>query len=81
MAKIEGRAVIGDGAPFGAHRRGLGVQGWIQATESEPTRKASSLKQTRQAKESCGRTIALFRHEDLPLISSFGKTIHGLKFG
>ena len=27
----EGYAVIGDGAPFDAQLRGLGVQGWIQA--------------------------------------------------
>ena len=29
--KVEGRAVIGDGAPFDAQPRSLGVQGWIQA--------------------------------------------------
>jgi len=28
---VEGRAVIGDGAPFDAQPRSLGVQGWIQA--------------------------------------------------
>jgi len=29
--KVEGRAVIGDGAPFDAQSRSLGVQGWNQA--------------------------------------------------
>jgi len=28
--KTEGRAVIGDGAPFVTRRRSLGVQGWSQ---------------------------------------------------
>ena len=29
--KVEGRAVIGDGAPFAAQHNGLGVQGWSQS--------------------------------------------------
>lgn len=29
--KVEGRAVIGDGAPFAAQHSGLGVQGWRQS--------------------------------------------------
>jgi len=28
--EVEGRAVIGDGAPFDAQLSSLGVQGWIQ---------------------------------------------------
>jgi len=31
MWEVEGRAVIGDGAPFDAQPRGPGVQGWSQA--------------------------------------------------
>jgi hypothetical protein len=51
--KIEERAVIGDGAPFDAQLRGLGVQGWSQATASKQTRKTSPLKETPLPVKSC----------------------------
>ena len=52
-AKIEERAVIGDGAPFDAQLRGLGVQGWSQATALEQTRKTSPLRETPAGRKSC----------------------------
>jgi hypothetical protein len=51
--KIEERAVIGDGAPFDAQLRGLGVQGWSQATALKQTRKTSPLRETRVRRKSC----------------------------
>jgi hypothetical protein len=40
--KVEGRDVIGDGAPFDAQPRSLGVQGWSQAAGlNKPEKRAS----------------------------------------
>ena len=57
-ARIEERTVIGDGAPFDAQLRGLGVQGWSQATALQQTRKTSPLAETLGGGKSCNEILA-----------------------
>ena len=83
-SKLEGRAVIGDGAPFPAQRIGLSLQGWIPTTALSKLRRSSSLGLTRMREKSCTgllwHRLTSLRKKSHPVIPKGGVCPRNLLF-